>query len=416
MYRCRMICLLFVVTAFISFAAEKPISEDEKEAVLADIGKRMKPVMGEKWADLYETFKPRFQAAKTEKEFYDTVDAMFEATGQSHFMMMPPDQARIAKDEEKGDDSGDTGIRVRLIDGVFVVVRVRDGSPAARAGIKPGFVIDTINGYAVKRFTQSPSLTRMSPHRQQVAAIFRSHRWLSGPPGAERVLGIRDLEGKERTITLTLEKLGKIGKWGHLPPVAMRIETRKLADGKVGYIAFNIFLMPLLMPIKNAIKEFKDCDGIILDIRGNPGGLGMMAIPIAAQFLDKRVSLGETKSADDILRYPVFPVRKPYRGKLIVLTDEMTASTSEILAAGLQEHGRAEVVGHRSMGAVLPSLIIQLPNGAQVQYPIGDFKTAKGVELEGEGVKPDHTVKITREILKDDPDPVLSKAVELIIQ
>jgi carboxyl-terminal processing protease len=142
----------------------------------------------------------------------------------------------------------------------------------------------------------------------------------------------------------------------------------------------------------------------------------MMAIPVAGMFVDKRGDLGETKSGKDVFRYPVFPVANPYKGKLVILTNELTASTSEILAAGLQECGRATVVGGRTMGAVLPSLIIKLESGGIIQYPMGDFKTPKGTLLEGRGVSPDVSVSFDEKTLKAGNDPILVRALETIVK
>jgi carboxyl-terminal processing protease len=92
---------------------------------------------------------------------------------------------------------------------------------------------------------------------------------------------------------------------------------------------------------------------------------------------------------------------------VVVLTDEGTASTSEILAAGLQEAGRALVVGDTTLGAVLPSAIAELPGGAVIQYVVADFRTPKGILIEGRGVQPDRRVVETRAALASGRDTVL---------
>jgi len=96
---------------------------------------------------------------------------------------------------------------------------------------------------------------------------------------------------------------------------------------------------------------------------------------------------------------------------VVLLTDEGTASTSEILAAGLQEARRAVVVGDTTLGAALPSAIERLPGGAVMQYIVADFKTPKGVLLEGRGVQPDKRVIETWAGLESGRDPVLDAGV-----
>ena len=96
---------------------------------------------------------------------------------------------------------------------------------------------------------------------------------------------------------------------------------------------------------------------------------------------------------------------------MAILTDEGSASAAEILAAGLQEAKRAIVVGDTTLGAVLPSVIEALPGGAVMQYVVADFKTPKGVALEGRGVQPDRRVVETRAALRGGRDPVLDAAL-----
>jgi len=99
---------------------------------------------------------------------------------------------------------------------------------------------------------------------------------------------------------------------------------------------------------------------------------------------------------------------------VVILIDGGSASTSEIFAGGLQDVGRAIVVGERSMGAALPSIISKLPSGALFQYAMADFKTASGTLIEGRGVKPDVEVKLTRAALLKGRDPQLDAAIALI--
>jgi len=113
-------------------------------------------------------------------------------------------------------------------------------------------------------------------------------------------------------------------------------------------------------------------------------------------------------------RFLVNPMPDAYEGPVVILTDEASASTSEVMAGGLQECGRAIIVGQTTAGAVLPSFIEKLPNGAALQFAIADFKTPKGVLLEGVGVKPDYEVPLTREGLLAGHDAPMEKAIEII--
>jgi carboxyl-terminal processing protease len=139
-----------------------------------------------------------------------------------------------------------------------------------------------------------------------------------------------------------------------------------------------------------------------------------MAYSIAGLFYDKRSSLGTMKMRRGEINFVVYPQTNPFTKPLILLTDEASLSTSEILAGSLQENGRAVIVGRPTGGMVLPSQFEALPGGARFQYAIADFKTPKGVLLEGRGVLPNVPVELTRQSLLKGSDPMIAKALELI--
>ena len=187
-------------------------------------------------------------------------------------------------------------------------------------------------------------------------------------------------------------------------------------SGDVGILAFNLFLSEGVLPrVSSALDGFRarGAKAVIVDLRGNPGGQGAVAIPISARLVDKPLTLGTLQFRDFNQTFTASPSLgvKPFTGRLVIVTDEGTASTAEIFAAGLQEAGRALVVGDSSLGAVLPSQIESLPGGAVIQYVVADFKTPKGVLLEGRGVQPNRRVVETRAALLSGRDPVLDAAL-----
>ena len=105
-----------------------------------------------------------------------------------------------------------------------------------------------------------------------------------------------------------------------------------------------------------------------------------------------------------------------FEGPVAILVDELSASTSEVMAAGMQSQGRARVFGTPSAGMALPSIFESLPNGDGLQMVIGDLTGPEGIRLEGQGVQPDSTVRPTRSALLDNQDPVLDAAVAWILE
>jgi carboxyl-terminal processing protease len=201
---------------------------------------------------------------------------------------------------------------------------------------------------------------------------------------------------------------------GYLPPLFPEVRTQQ--QGNVVIVSFNVFLLqPVLTEVKKAIDGLRTrgARALVLDLRGNPGGQAAMAIPIAARLVNAPVTLGTVQFRDFAQTLTANPEAgvTPFVGPVAILTDEGTASAAEILAAGLQEAKRAVVVGDSTLGAVLPSLVEALPGGAVMQYVVADFKTPKGVLLEGRGVQPDKRVLETRAGLRTGRDPVLDAAL-----
>jgi carboxyl-terminal processing protease len=202
---------------------------------------------------------------------------------------------------------------------------------------------------------------------------------------------------------------------GNFPAQPVIFEAKRL-DGNIGYIRFNMWIIPQMAKIRRAVKEFSDAKGIVFDLRGNPGGVGGMAPGVAGLLTAEKTSLGSMTSRASEQKFIVYPQPDPFKGKVVVLTDYGSASTSEVFAAGMQEAGLAKIVGERTAGAVLPSVFTVLPTGAIFQYVISDYKSPKSVLIEKRGVAPDTEVKQTRAALLQGRDLPLEEAVRQILQ
>jgi carboxyl-terminal processing protease len=311
------------------------------------------------------------------------------------------------------DAIGDPGIVVRVIDGRPTITRVRSGSPADRARLAPGFVVTEIAGHEVKALTDSARALR--PVEERFAIRRAAQRRLLGPAGTR--VSIRYLDNEDRpgqAVLVREEPRVPAQHLGHLPPLYPESHFQQIGD--VGVVSFNLFLLkPVLEDIKRMIDALpgRHVHALVLDLRGNPGGQGGMAIPVASRLVGEPVTLGTLQFREfsqTLVARPEMGV-KPFLGPVAILTDEGTASASEILAAGLQEAGRAVIVGDATLGAVLPSVVEALPEGAVMQYVVADFKTPKGVLIEGRGVQPDKRVVETRAALRAGRDPVLDAAL-----
>jgi carboxyl-terminal processing protease len=173
-----------------------------------------------------------------------------------------------------------------------------------------------------------------------------------------------------------------------------------------------------------AIDRFRSADGIVIDLRGNPGGLAGMIMGLSGHFFTERATLGvmTTKDAAQPLRFNANPRQvnalgqrvEPYGGPVAILVDGLTGSASECFTGGMQSLGRARVFGQTSMGRALPALFDKLPNGDVLIHAWGDFVTGTGIRIEGRGVIPDESVDVTRESLLAGPDAALERALQWI--
>jgi carboxyl-terminal processing protease len=192
-------------------------------------------------------------------------------------------------------------------------------------------------------------------------------------------------------------------------------ESRDL--GTTAYFGFNYFLDPvrIISAFSSRVRDCTHCDGLIVDLRGNPGGIGAMAMSIAGFLIDKPDEiLGTMIARDAPLKFVVNPRLDQFEGPVAVLVDGLSASTAEIFAEGLKDLGRARVIGSHTAAAALPSVMSRLPNGDGFQYAIANYISKGGKPLEGLGVKLDQEVELTRVSLLEGRDLVLEAALTWI--
>jgi carboxyl-terminal processing protease len=372
---------------------------------------------GVNWTAVRDEFRPRIERATTMPETRSLMGQMLGRLGKSHFAIIPPD---VYGDLDSPDEAGGAetaGIDVRVLEGHAIVTSVEEGSPASAQGVHPGWEVLRVDG------------TDLAPRIQKVGEQYRNSTMrefylarsmlakLSGDAASEARVQFRD--GGGTVVTKQIRRIrprGSLAKFGYLPPSYVWIASRKI-EGDIGYVAFNMFLDPArLMPeFGSAVHSCTGCAGMIVDLRGNPGGLGIMAMGMAGWFIDKADQrLGTMYTRQAPVKFIVNPRPPVYSGALAILVDGSSASTSEVFAGGMKDLERARIFGTRTAGAALPSAIDRLPNGDALQHALADYVSEGGRTLEGVGVIPDVEVKLTREALLAGHDPVLNAAIEWI--
>jgi carboxyl-terminal processing protease len=372
---------------------------------------------GVDWEAARAELRPRVVAATDAEAARAVMRDLLGRLRQSHFNIIPASVYAAVSHSPSEAGDGVTGIRIAVIDGVAVVRAVDPGSSASEAGIGPGWVIERINGTAVADLLAPIQETYAASSLREARLVGAVESRLEGPTGTHLPVELRNAADRPVTCELTLRTPpGKRVGLGHLPPQHVRLERRTLAGG-VAYVSLNYFLDPAgVLPALDAVAdELAAAPGVVLDLRGNPGGIAGMGTGLAGLFLAERNrALGTMRTRDATLKLTVNPRARTVSSPLAVLIDATSASTSEFVAGGLQDLGRARVFGARSAGAALPSVITRLPNGDGFQYAVASYTSAGGAPLEGVGVTPDETVVLTRAALLAGADPVLDAALRWI--
>jgi carboxyl-terminal processing protease len=281
------------------------------------------------------------------------------------------------------------GLRVAPVKRGLRAVHVFPGSPADEAGIEPGDTIVSVDGDSIAG-----------------VSIAEATAQIKGPEGTKVTVGVRDAKtGKVRELELTRAEVS-------LPNVSSRVEE---VDGrKIGYVRMLSFSEGVHALLAGAVRrvEREGAEAIVLDLRGNPGGLLEEAVLSASVFLPE----GEVVVSTDS-RTQGHSVHKTTGGNLLarplaVLIDGGTASAAEILAAALADDGGATVVGTSSFGKGVFQEEETLANGGALKLTVGEYFTPKGVNLaESKGIHPDVRVA-------DDPrtpvDEARQRALEVL--
>jgi carboxyl-terminal processing protease len=380
---------------------------------------------GVDWNAVRDELRPRAEQARSMNELREVIRTMLGRLGQSHFELVPSGVADALDLDAPTDWSGDPGFSIREVDGMQIVTRVDAHGPAAGA-VKPGWQLLAIDGVPVESIVSRVS-TGFPPARAGLESWIQVLRRLAGPVGSQANLEFSRMEGAPSVeVAVTRRRTpGRTVLFGHLPPLRAHLEYEARptpGGGRAGVIRFNSWMLPASVAFDRAMDDLRDTDGIVIDLRGNLGGLAPMIVGVSGHFFDTRETLGTVISRGQRLNLIANPRRvdtagnrvTPFAGPVAVLVDERSYSASEFFAGGMQSTGRVRVFGTRSLGGALGAAFDRLPNGDLLEHAVADFMTADGTRLEGRGVIPDEPTPPRREALLRGEDPAVDAALRWI--
>ncbi len=369
------------------------------------------------WQAVHDELRPAIEKAGSMEAARAVMNDMLGRLHQTHFDIIPSD---LYSDVDGSNARGEitTGIDVRVAGSEALVTSVEADSSAAREGVQPGWQVLKIGTTdldpVLSKLNETYAQSTLRDIVLQRAVLSR----LQGKPGESTSVEFLDATNQRVTKTLTHgNPKGALTQFGYLYPMHVRLDSAKVGGGNIGYVKFNIFLDPsrVMNLFGEAVQSCKKCDGFVIDLRGNPGGIGVMAMGMAGWFIDQPDQrLGTLYMRDATLKFVVNPRAYTFSGPLAILVDGCSASTSEILAEGLKDLGRARIFGTRTAAAALPSVFEMLPNGDGFQYAVANYISEGGKPLEGLGVTPDVEAPLSRKALLNREDPALDQAIRWI--
>lgn len=405
---------------------------------------------GVDWDQARADLLPKIQAATSDGEARGVINELLSRLGQSHFGIIPSTSYEQLEEESKAleyveeepkemkegdgpsedttiegsDEPGWAGLNARLIGDRFLVTKVYPDSPAQASGIKTGWIIESIQD---RKMSSLIELTKdidgvMRPETQAGLIV---HSRLQGHAGKTIRMTLVDGLNETQVVKLTFDNApGVMGGFGELPEMPIEVEATTLDIGDengIGYFRLSMFMSPgtVLPTYQQFIKDHMDSDGIVIDMRGNFGGIILMAPGMINWLIEEKGLMGTMKMRDAVrgafdIPLMLNPRKNAYKGKVAVLIDELSISNAEILSAGLKDIGRARIFGTQTAGLALPSTVERLPNGDGFQYAFADYTTSGGYSLEAQGTTPDVPLNYSREGLLSGHDEVLDAATDWI--
>jgi len=323
------------------------------------------------FSDIFARIKSDYVEEVSDKELLESAIRGMLSGLDPHSTYLDTDEYKELKIGTTGQFGG-LGIQVGMEDGYVKVISPIDDTPAYKAGLKAGDLIINLDGRPVKDMSLNDAVKIMR-----------------GKPGSKIKLSVMR-EGTEAPINFELER------------AIIKVKSVKsyMLEPGFGYVRISTFQSKTAKHLKSAIESLMKeapLNGLIIDLRNNPGGVLNAAADVSDLFIEKgklvytqgRVSNSyfefNAKSGDVLNKAPI-----------VVLINAGSASASEIVAGALQDHKRAVIMGEKSFGKGSVQTIQELRNGGAVKFTTARYFTPSGRSIQAEGIEPDIKIKDMR--------------------
>ena len=314
---------------------------------------------------LSQVKKHYVEETKTKDLVYGAVRGMLAGL-DPHSSYMTPDMYKEMQVETKGEFGG-LGIQIGIKNNRLTVIAPIEDTPAFKAGIEAGDVITKVDDTPTKDLTLMEAVQKMR-----------------GPKGTNVALEVAR-EGNETPLLFTLTR----------DTIKIQSVRGKVLEGTTGYVRINQFQESTPEDLSRTLNDLSDknIQGLILDLRNNPGGLLTAAVGVSEQFLESGklvVSIKGRNGRKD--EYRARSSSQQHQYPMIVLVNQGSASASEIVAAAMQDWGKAVIIGKTTFGKGSVQTILPLSDGSGLRLTTAKYYTPKGESIHSIGVKPDIVV------------------------
>lgn len=339
--------------------------------------------------EVYRALKANYDGKLDETKLLDGIKGgLAAATGDPYTTYFNADQAKEFDAQLQGTFSGVGAELGTNPQGDLIVVAPIDGFPAAKAGLRPQDVIVAIDDKPTTGMTVEEAVTK-----------------IRGKKGTDVTLRIIRDKKEDLTFKITRDDIKiKSVKW-------------QAMDNGIGYMEINQFSEDTADLARQAAQEFKSkgVKGVVLDLRGNPGGLVTAATSVSSLWLPEGKTIlqerrGKTAVSTDLANGNALLKGVP----TVVLIDAGSASASEITAGALKDNGAATILGVKSFGKGSVQQILGLPGNTELKVTIARWYRPNGENIDKKGIEPDKEVKMTDDDYKNGRDPQKDAAIELL--